>query len=115
MGLSKWELRIKLGTNQKNNLMKKNSPQNKYRRKKNLVFKKEDVETLVLSNDKSQIHKLNETSAFIWDLLEEPQPLSFLISEIKKTYDVKDFGSVEDDVLTLLDQLYKLKIIEIIS
>lgn len=62
------------------------------------------------SGEMSRAYKLNETGAFIWDLLDGEHSLSQLVEKLSQEYVVPD--NVENDVKEILADLFEHNLVE---
>lgn len=70
-----------------------------------------DDEVVIINFETTHYYSLNATGSYVWRLLEkEAIPLSQIITSVSKYFDVPE-DVVQNDVTTLIDDLYKEKLI----
>ncbi len=60
--------------------------------------------------DMNSVYTLNETGAFIWELIDGKRDVEAIIKAMTEEYDI-DFKSAEKDVFTFIDNMSKYLII----
>jgi hypothetical protein len=61
--------------------------------------------------DMNSVYTLNETGAFIWELIDGKRDLEEIISEMIKEYDI-DEATAKEDVLSFIEKMMKYLIIK---
>lgn len=74
----------------------------KYVRLKDLAQEKFDESLVILNHQTGEIITLNETAAFIWDLLRKPISSKELLSKLKAKYDLPHANEVQKTLGLLL-------------
>jgi hypothetical protein len=64
-------------------------------------------QAVIVVNDRRQLHTLNATGTFLWDLLDEPHRERTLVEAVVAAYGVEEPAAGED-VRTFLDELERL-------
>ena len=62
--------------------------------------------------DMNSVYTLNETGAFIWELIDGKRDVEDIISELIKEYDI-DESSAREDILSFIEKVKKYLIINI--
>lgn len=60
--------------------------------------------------DMNSVYTLNETGAFIWELIDGKRDVDELISELTKEYDI-DAASAEADVMDFIEKMNRYLIV----
>jgi hypothetical protein len=60
--------------------------------------------------DMNSVYTLNETGAFIWELLDGKRDLNSIISELTREYEIDEL-TAREDVLNFIDRMRKYLII----
>lgn len=63
-----------------------------------------------LKESSDELFQLNETAAFIWELIEKPTPFSSLIQKTTDEFEVEG-EVVEEDLRDLIELLHKKKVV----
>lgn len=74
----------------------------KLRRKQEIRQKELGPDTLLYSPTGESLHVLNATSAFLWELMQEPQTLDGMEAAMRKQFDVRASDDVRTDVGRIL-------------
>ena len=78
----------------------------------NLIFREIDGEVVIIANDGSHIHMLNETATLIWNCSERKTSVRQIIMEMCEQYDV-DEDSASRDVLETIKSLSEKNLIRV--
>jgi len=74
------------------------------KRTRNIVFSKLEDELLAVDGEAGNCYSLNETAGRIWELIDEPVPISEICAQLCSKYTV-DWNTCERDVIELLQGL----------
>ena len=78
----------------------------------NLIFREIDGEVVIIANDGSHIHMLNETATLIWNCSNKRTSVRRIITAICEKYDV-DEDTASHDVLKTIKSLAEKKLIRV--
>ena len=90
------------------------NPPISYQLKPDVVFQPMDDEAIIVSLNSEEIFKLNLTGVEIVKLIEAKSPLTEILTQLTKRFDVEE-QDFANDVTELLDQLLEAGLIEEIS
>ncbi len=79
---------------------------------KNVVSKNVAQDIVVLNLDDGTYFKLNETGAFVWQILLQGAPVSQVIEEMAKTYEVSSI-TAERDIMALITNLERERLLNL--
>lgn len=77
-----------------------------------LIFREIDGEVVIIANDGSHIHMLNETATLIWNCSNKRTSVRQIITEMCEQYDV-DEDSASRDVLETIKSLSEKNLIRV--
>ena len=77
-----------------------------------LIFREIDGEVVIIANDGSHIHMLNETATLIWNCSNKRTSVRQIIMEMCEQYDV-DEDSASHDVLETIKSLSEKNLIRV--
>ena len=78
----------------------------------NLIFREIDGEVVIITNDGSHIHMLNETATLIWNCSNKRTSIGQIITEMCEQYDV-DEDTASRDVLETIKSLSEKNLIRV--
>ncbi len=78
-----------------------------------IVFREECSGALLFDPDTGSIKVLNETGKFIWQNLTVNSSKELLLEKIMDNFDLVDRNKIEEDLEKFLEELQKLKLLEI--
>jgi hypothetical protein len=77
--------------------------EHRYRRRAGITKRVLGVEVMLYFEDNESIHVLNRTSAFIWDLLENPTSLDEIGEAVCKHFEIPEDADVHGDVRNVME------------
>ena len=80
------------------------SRQSKVARNAEVLHREVEGETVLLDADSGTYYTLNETGSAIWEMIEEPTPLTAVHANLLETFDVSD-EDAWNGILTLVADL----------
>ena len=78
----------------------------------NLIFREIDGEIVIIADDGSHIHMLNETATLIWKTTNDQTPVREIITKMCDEYDV-DEDTASQDISETIKRLSDKKLIRI--
>lgn len=79
----------------------------------NIIFREIDGQSVLLNDEKGEIHQLNETASFIWKNCSGNNSLQSLVDLLKENFQT-DSENIEKDVKNIIEMLGKLHLIEVV-
>ena len=75
-----------------------------------LNVKSIDGETVILNRSTNQIHTLNATASFIWNMLEQQSDLDLIAKQLTESYEIT-LEAASTDLQTILNEWSELNLI----
>lgn len=82
----------------------------KFKYADHVAWRRIEDESIILDLDTSVYYSLNETGAFVWERLGDAEPVSRVVAELCKEFDV-DAAAASRDVDEIVRQFRKLKLL----
>jgi len=70
-----------------------------------------DGETVILNRSTNQIHTLNPTASFIWNMLEQQSDLDSIVKQLTESYEIT-LDAANSDLHVILNELSELNLIK---
>lgn len=77
----------------------------------NLNVKNIDGETVILNRSTDQIHTLNTTASFIWNMLEQQSDFDSIMKQLTESYEIT-LDAASTDLQSILNELSELNLIK---
>lgn len=86
--------------------------ENKPLRKKSILCKRMEQETVLYAKETEAIHVLNPTALLVWDLCDGEHSVEDMEKAIRNEFSVGEEGTISQDIQGVIDRFFKEGLLE---